>query len=85
MKVCPLYTNGKGISYRLGFHIPPFNSVMHLHLHAHGLPYKSLYRRAKYPIAAGGPRKKKGLSWFVEITQAIRILEDGGKIGVLPC
>jgi len=70
---------------RLGFHIPPANSVDHLHLHIHGLPYKSLYRRLKYPVVKGTHGKAKGFSWFVEISQAKVILERGGKIGILPC
>lgn len=70
---------------RLGFHIPPYNSVDHLHLHAHGLPYKSPWRRAKYPFAPGQKGKEKGFSWFVEVEQAIRILESGRSVGVMPC
>lgn len=70
---------------KLGFHIPPFNSVNHLHLHTQALPYKSRLRGAKYPIAHGVKGKEKGFSWFVEVGQAIRILERGGKVEVWPC
>lgn len=27
--------------YRVGFHVPPYNSVFHLHLHIAGLPANS--------------------------------------------
>jgi len=70
---------------RMGFHIPPYNSLDHLHLHVQGLPYKSLARASKYPITHGWCRYHKGPSWFVEVGQAIRILENGSTIGVLPC
>jgi len=68
-----------------GFHIPPFNSVYHLHLHVQGLPYVSRKRAAKYPVAPGTNGNFKGLSWFVEARQAIQILECGKRVGLLPC
>ncbi|CEP14202.1 hypothetical protein [Parasitella parasitica] len=36
------------LQVRLGFHVPPFNSVNHLHMHAIGLPFKNNIRSFKY-------------------------------------
>ena len=69
----------------MGFHIAPFHSVEHLHMHVHGLPYRSPWRAAKYPIIAGHGFCTKGFSWFVEIEQAIQILERGKVVQTLPC
>jgi len=76
---------------KLGFHIPPYISVPHLHMHAQGLPYISLLRQVKYPVVPGGrwwfggAGKHKGFSWFCDVEQAIAILESGGRVRVGPC
>ena len=70
---------------RMGFHIAPFHSVDHLHLHVQALPYKSPWRAAKYPVIPGYGSCIKGFSWFVEIEQAIQILERGKAVQTLPC
>jgi hypothetical protein len=69
----------------MGFHIPPFNSVDHIHLHAFGLPWNSFLQRDKYPVKEGSVGNDKGWAWFVEVGQAIRILEKGAKVTVAPC
>ena len=66
---------------KTGFHIPPFSSVHHLHLHVlAGKP--TLLGRFKYPNRQR--ENGKGWSWFVTSTQAIKILENGGRIGLSP-
>jgi hypothetical protein len=64
---------------KTGFHIPPFSSVHHLHLHVlAGRP--TVLGRFKYPSREQD--HGKGWSWFVTATQAIKILEGGGRIGL---
>ncbi|KAJ6577604.1 HIT-like domain-containing protein [Mycena capillaripes] len=67
-----------------GFHIPPFNSVNHLHLHVQGLPYKPM-RQTKYRISSGFGPFEKGFGWFIEAEQAARSLDKDRTIGVFPC
>ncbi|AGV14151.1 hypothetical protein C343_01567 [Cryptococcus neoformans C23] len=67
---------------KLGFHIPPFSSVPHIHLHVFSGPH-TFIGKFKYPVttyAAG-----KGLGWFVTVEQARNTLERGETIGLGRC
>ena len=70
---------------RMGFVIPPFNTVYHLHLHVQELPYTSWLKSLMYRIAPGTGGNDKGFSWFVEIKQAVKILKKGKDVGVFAC
>lgn len=69
----------------MGYVVPPFNSVYHLHLHVLGLPFTSTLKSLMYRIAPGTGGNDKGFSWFVEVGQAIDILKKGREVGVFAC
>ncbi|KAE8223391.1 hypothetical protein CF319_g3569 [Tilletia indica] len=74
------------LGYLFGFHVPPFRSVDHLHLHCLQLPYLSRRQGLKYPVSEpSGKSQFKGTGWFVTAEQAIGILSSGQKIGFGPC
>jgi hypothetical protein len=52
---------------QMGFHVPPFNSVNHLHLHVISLPYNNLWRKLKYQ-----PR----MPWFAKVNDVMTHLKD---------
>ncbi|RUS21726.1 hypothetical protein BC937DRAFT_91698 [Endogone sp. FLAS-F59071] len=64
-----LHTNGfvpsNGQS-RLGFHVPPFNSIDHLHLHVIGLPFRNFWLPLKY---------SRGKWWWAEAAQIVERLK----------
>jgi len=66
-----------------GFHIPPFTSVAHIHLHCFGLPFNNTLSRLKYPVVERR-NGTKGWSWFAEVSQVIRTLERGGRVEIWP-
>lgn len=75
---------------RQGFHITPFSSVGHLHMHVLIYPLKGL-GRVKYPISSGmlggakgkgGHGGRKGWGWFAEVGQVREILDRGGRVGL---
>lgn len=47
---------------RLGFHVPPFNTVNHLHLHVLGGELKSRFRKLKY---------QTGRVWYQDLEQVL--------------
>lgn len=69
-----------GKTAKLGFHIPPFSSVHHLHLHVLVPPFTRM-GKLQYPVRTGRDGGKTW-SWFVTPEQAISILESGGTIGL---
>lgn len=50
----------------LGFHVPPFTSVKHVHLHALGKPFKSWFRKIKYTPSL----------WYVDAETAVNRLDN---------
>jgi len=58
---------------RLGFHVPPFNSIGHLHLHVLGLPFRNFLLPFKY---------SRGKWWWAEARQIVERLkgENGPKM-----
>ncbi|TBU33546.1 hypothetical protein BD311DRAFT_652515 [Dichomitus squalens] len=73
------------IWFSLGFHIPPYISVPHLHMHVQALPYRSCLRRLKYPVAPGRKGYEKGFSWFADAEQTAHLLEKGVQVRIFPC
>ena len=75
-----------GEERRFGFHIPPFRSVDHLHLHCLQLPFRSTLKGLKYRVAEPrGKEYRKGWSWFAEWRQTCALLEAGKKVQVKSC
>jgi sulfate adenylyltransferase (ADP) / adenylylsulfatase len=57
--------------YLYGFHVPPFNSVDHLHLHCFALPFLDGWRQIKYL-----PKSP----WFLTMTDLIKKLERNSQM-----
>ncbi|KAF9202195.1 Histidine triad nucleotide-binding protein 3 [Haplosporangium sp. Z 27] len=55
---------------KLGFHVPPFNTVDHLHLHVLGGKFKSNIKKLKY---------ESGRRWYMDLVQLKENLEKQQK------
>lgn len=70
---------------RYGFHISPFNSIDHLHLHCLQEPL-TFKGRLKYPVSGPYPNSRppliKGFSWFVTADQAIALLKANRRVRI---
>lgn len=42
--------SGAAVETRFGYHLPPFNSVDHLHMHAFALPFEPEWKERKYSV-----------------------------------
>ncbi|KAG0328043.1 hypothetical protein BG004_002629 [Podila humilis] len=59
---------------KLGFHVPPFNTVGHLHLHVLGGKFKSTFRRLKY---------QTGRVWYQDleqVTEKFKRVREGARL-----
>lgn len=63
---------------RLGFHVPPFTSVGHLHLHVLGLPFKNWVRASKYPEKSTWARWYLGAERLITSLQAAEARGESG-------
>ncbi|WVW80392.1 hypothetical protein I302_102373 [Kwoniella bestiolae CBS 10118] len=65
---------------KMGFHVPPFSSVPHLHLHVFSGKH-TFIGRFKYPISRR-EKGEKGLGWFVTLDQVEKIIQNGGTVNL---
>ncbi|WRT65930.1 uncharacterized protein IL334_002881 [Kwoniella shivajii] len=66
---------------KMGFHIPPFSSVPHLHLHVFSGEH-TFIGKLKYPITGNRRQSEKGLGWFVTAEQVEHTLQNGRTVGL---
>lgn len=55
---------------RIGFHVPPFTTVPHLHMHAITLPFNNKIRWLKYP------EPWKSNRWYIGTQRLIDCMEQ---------
>ena len=64
---------------RYGFHIPPFNSVDHLHMHAFALPFEPAWKERKYSEEAWARFAFQPAEELVERLEAEGRKTEGGE------
>lgn len=64
----------KNENVRMGFHVPPYNSVNHLHLHVLEPPYRNFWRKVKY---------QPNMPWFAPVYDVMtQLSSDLRSVGV---
>ena len=56
-----------GAATQFGFHLPPFNSVDHLHLHCFALPFTPAWKAWKYSSPGGAHL------WYLPVEALLRV------------
>ena len=56
-----------GAATQFGFHLPPFNSVDHLHLHCFALPFTPAWKAWKYSSPGGAH------IWYLPVEALLRV------------
>ncbi|KAK3273073.1 hypothetical protein CYMTET_18665 [Cymbomonas tetramitiformis] len=81
-----LHRDAPGAETRFGFHVPPFNSVDHIHLHCFALPFSPAWKESKYrqypflPFATFMSEEEVLKRTQPDVGQDAKASQQGGKL-----